>query len=102
LIVLILFSQFGQAAGHTGPKKILEVGCHKEDGTCFATIEGGAVGPSSCRSGSIRWSTADANGKSILSLLLGAYLAEKPANFWIIDSCFSGNTSFPTFSFVVL
>ncbi|MCP3169502.1 hypothetical protein [Myxococcus qinghaiensis] len=100
LLVTLGFS--GEAAATTtGLRKILNLGCSTNDSTCWVEVEGAAAGPTGCSSTSLRWSTASANGKSILSLLTGAFLAGKQVRFEVTDgNCFDAQPMYPTFGYI--
>lgn len=100
--LLIAPSSF--AAGWSGARKILEIGCHNDSsGVCFITVDGAPVGPSSCNSNSIRWDAqSTVGGKNAMALLSAAYLASKPIGFYVLDNCFAAQPGYPTFGYFVL
>ena len=87
-------------AEHTGKRNINDIGCHLNDGTCYVSITGDPVGPSSCHSRSVRWNKDSHSGKETLSLLMTAFTAGKQAGFYISDSCYSRQPHFPTFRYI--
>ena len=101
---LLLISNFSYADENTGFRKILDVGCHLHDGTCFVVVDGAAIGGSyGCSSTQIRW---DANtpvmGKHHLSMMLATMKASGLAYF-NISGCYTqqaadGSTPWPTFN----
>lgn len=78
----------------TGQRTINSIGCHVDDGTCYAYI-GSAVGPAECQHESLRWNNDAVNGKATLSLLMAAFAAGHKVDFYI-SGCMYG---FPTFSY---
>nr|VFK79319.1 MAG: hypothetical protein BECKSD772D_GA0070982_10452 [Candidatus Kentron sp. SD] len=100
IIMIALLLPIAVSAEYTGVRNILNMGCHNVDNTCYVTISGSSVGPSGCRSTSIRWNEQhDANGKSVLALLTGAFLAGKQASFSISGSCYRYQNNYPTFTY---
>ncbi len=101
LSVLALSVPGVASAADTGPRDILDIGCHLFDNTCYVTVSGDAVGPASCRTNSIRWnSQSSPGGKNALSLLTAAFLAGKKVNFSVPDtSCYADQPFQPTFSY---
>ena len=102
---LLLISNISYAAENTGFRKILDVGCHLHDGTCFVVVDGAAIGGSyGCSSTQIRWdANTSAMGKHHLSMMLATMKASGLASF-NIDSCYKqqaadGSTPWPTFSY---
>lgn len=86
----------------TGWREIEKIGCHLHDNTCYVTISGDPIGPPECNSTSLRWNeTQDANGKSILALLMSAFHAGKEVSFQA-DSCYLLQPMFPTFKYINL
>ncbi len=86
-------------AGETGPVKVLGIGCHTVNSTCYVTVQN-AVRPTGCpASTSLRWDRANVNnGQAVLSLLTAAFLAGKSVNF-AITGCYGG---YPTFDYFVV
>ena len=68
-------------AQNSGPREVLNVGCHRHDHTCYMTISGDPVGPEACSSISIRWNKNDANGDAIFSLVTSAFYANRKVSF---------------------
>ncbi|WP_338864869.1 hypothetical protein [Myxococcus stipitatus] len=100
LVVVLGFS--GEAAAApTGLRKILNIGCETARNICWVEVSGAAVGPSACLGTSLRFSPAAPNGKSILSLLTGAFLAGKEVNFEVSTTeCFAEQPIFPGIGFI--
>lgn len=88
-----------QAAAGTGWRTITQMGCHMGSSVCYVTINGDAVGPSGCTGNSIRWDPTAVNGKETFAQLTAAYLAGKQVYFYVTDTCFTGQATFPTFSY---
>lgn len=88
-----------QAAEWSGYRYIKDFGCHKYDGTCYVTVDGASVsGGTGCTSNSIRWnSQTDVGGKNWLALVLYAKALNRRVGFQI-ESCYSNQPEFPTFS----
>lgn len=85
--------------GDTGLRNITGFGCHLEDGTCYFDIDGSPVGHSSCLGNNIRFNVIDsANGKTWLSIIEAAYIADKQVQL-NISGCYSRQPIFPTFTF---
>jgi hypothetical protein len=104
LASIVLFVPEQARAGLSGPRRILAMGCHLVDNTCYVEISGDPAGPASCRSTSVRWNQkTDPNGQSILSLLTAAYLAGKSVDFYVNDTaCYAAQPVFPTFTYIML
>jgi hypothetical protein len=97
LVVMVVLAFPGQAlAVSTGSRNITNIGCHLGDDTCWIDISGSAVGPSGCTSNQIRFSVNSTNGKSVFSLLTAAFLAGKQVNLEVTNTCYLGNTVYPT------
>ncbi|WP_155400613.1 hypothetical protein [Vibrio nigripulchritudo] len=95
---MLLTSNVALAKG-SGWRDIKQIGCHLNDGTCYATLDT-TVGPAQCRSSSIRWNKdTAASGKETLSLLMTASTAGKKVSFNVVDTCY-GN--YPTFNYIVV
>ncbi|HMU66143.1 MAG TPA: hypothetical protein PKE57_03290 [Cellvibrionaceae bacterium] len=100
LLAMTFISVSSYAAGGTGLRKILGIGCHNGgDPVCYVTIEGAPVGPAGCNSTSIRWDSSLAGGKNQFALLTAAFMAGKPGDLFIMDTCFPLQPGYPTFSF---
>lgn len=98
LAVVLCDSALGQSTGY---RKIINFGCHNTDGTCYAYLEGDVFGPTACTASSVRWNAeADPNGKAILTLLAGAFFADKRVAFNLLDNCYPYQTEFPTIRFI--
>lgn len=104
LFLAVIYPSAANAAGMTGPRKILAMGCHNDNsGICFVDLEGAAVGASTCSSTTVRWDAVTVSGGKIqLTLLSAAYVAGKPVNFYIPDTCFSIQPNYPTFAWSVI
>ncbi|BCL73243.1 exported hypothetical protein [Vibrio nigripulchritudo MADA3029] len=86
-------------AKSSGWRDIKEIGCHLNDGTCYANLDA-AVGPAKCNSTSIRWNKDNAaSGKETLSLLMTASAAGKKVRFNVVDTCYG---IYPTFNYIVV
>lgn len=100
LIMACIVCQPLYAEGSIGPRKILNIGCHLNDTTCYVTVEGSAVGPTQCSNTSIRWNESSSpGGKNTLALLMGAHMSGKPVLFYILDTCYASSI-YPTFSYI--
>jgi len=99
-VILLIYPLIGYTES-SGPRTINYIGCHKNDNTCYVTINGSPVGPATCSSTSIRWNeTNDANGKAALALLTTAFIAGKQVVFYISDNvCYTNQPQYPTFSY---
>jgi hypothetical protein len=97
-IVLVFFSNAYGGITYPGSRKIVDIGCHKNDNTCFISIDGEPAGPSdNCRRNSIRWNVEEANGKAALTHFTAAYFAGKRVKLGIDSSCYPHQSNFPTF-----
>ena len=100
---MLVLSSTLYAFESTGFSELLDIGCHKYNNICYVTISGDAAGPDTCKSNSIRWDEKnDANGKSILMLISSAFYADKKVNFNVSNTCFSGQTGFPTMIYLTV
>ena len=102
LFAALILNSTAHAAASTGARNITSIGCHLGSTTCYADIDGSFVGPATCSSYSLRWDSNTTNGKEILSLLTAAYMANKKVSFYVIDTCYTGQTMYPTFAFINL
>ncbi|WP_342375089.1 hypothetical protein NVS55_27780 [Myxococcus stipitatus] len=100
-VVAVLGFAGEAAATPTGLRKILNMGCETDRNICWVDVSGAAVGPAGCSSTSLRFSPASTNGKSILSLLTGAFLAGKEVNFEVnTTTCFAEQPTFPVIGYI--
>lgn len=101
LVLAVFASAASMADVRTGPRKITTMGCQPFDttGTCYATLDGAAFGPSGCIGNTVRWNTQTLGGQNTLALILAAYSANKPVDLNITDTCYSPAPQYPTFSF---
>ena len=84
------------AEGNTGWRTLTSFGCHLNDGTCYFSVDGAAVGPAECLKTNIRFNTKTSeNGDTWSSLILAAYLAGKKVHL-NIAGCYG---AYPTFSY---
>lgn len=99
---MVMWMTPSAAGTTTGYRNILDFGCHKNDGTCYVTIDGAAVGDITCTSNSVRWdSKNDVNGKTWLALIMAAKAQGKRVSFYI-DGCYASQPMFPTFGYGVI
>lgn len=100
LLLAGLLCVVGPAAaseGWTDYRRVLDFGCHRQDGTCYVTVEGAPVGASTCTSTSIRWNSKDdVNGKNWLALIMFAKATGKRVGFYV-SGCYLPQPVFPTF-----
>ena len=102
IICLGLCSSFATAEDEYITAMIENIGCHKNDNTCFISISS-SVGPATCHSSSIRWeSEKDAAGNSALSMFTAAFFAGKRVRLKISNQCYAYQTGFPTFDWFVI
>jgi hypothetical protein len=83
----------GQAAEDLGPRKILSVGCHHTDGTCFFNLDGPSFGSSlGCTAAvgnQFRIDNGDtAIGRRTYASMLAAFLSGRPVQA-IVNGCSS-------------
>lgn len=98
VVVGSLASSVVLACEHSGPRSILNIGCHVDGSVCYMTLEGAPVGAASCMSTNIRWGGADQAGRTTLSLMYGAFLAGKKVDLCVdTTGCFAAQPAFPTF-----
>lgn len=100
VIFLILLMACSQSFAELQTKKIVKVGCHRGDGTCFAYVDTDISSNANCNGNdrSFRWDLSSVNGQSFLSMLLAAELADKSVTF-AETGCFGG---FPSFSYLLI
>jgi hypothetical protein len=100
ILGLILFSHSCWADEWPGYRAILDFGCHKNDGTCYMTLDGPPVtGGPECISNSVRWDAKnDANGKNWLALVMMAKALNKRVGLYI-SGCYVNQPSLPTFTY---
>jgi hypothetical protein len=78
-----------------GFRKIVGIGCHNIDGTCFVTVDGAVFGASlGCASGattSFRFDNGDtAIGKRTFAALMAAYLSGKHVEVYLTGCSVQG------------
>lgn len=100
-LAIFIFPATALSAGSSVQRTILSIGCHHDADICYANLDA-AVGPAACNSDSIRWQPSRTNGKEVLSLLHGAFLAGKKVDFYVNDACFGLQPMYPTFSFATI
>lgn len=88
LIAIMVWSPFASADEGVNDRKIVGIGCHQVNGTCFVTLDGPAFGANEgCLNAStnqFRWDDADQpNGKRTFAALYGAYLSGKSVSVYI-------------------
>lgn len=79
------------AGESVGPRKIIDIGCHNGDGTCFVTLDGEAFGSTlGCLNASgkeFRFDNGDtAVGRRSYASLLAAFLSGKSVSVYL-DGC---------------
>ena len=96
LFVFLSFSYNVSSGEYTGWRKIVDLGCNDDSGTCFVTVDGPAVsGSTGCLNNNLRWDVNnDPNGKSTLALLmmangLGSRVAIYTARCYAISPTYS-------------
>lgn len=99
-LAILIFNNSASAVT-TGPRAILDYGCHLIDTTCYVTLAGNAVGGGNCISTSIRWDSSTVAGKNWLALITTAYTAGKKVNLEVVG-CYANQPSFPTFQWGVV
>jgi len=98
---LLLVPASDAFAESSGNREILSFGCHRYNNICYAEISGDPVGPEACKSTSIRWDEKnDANGEAVLMIVSSAFYANRKVNFKLSTSCFSGQPTFPTMTYL--
>ncbi len=104
LLSIVFFNSVAQAAGHTGSRKIVDMGCHLGDDTCYVTLDSN-IAQGNCAAttaASVRWSSSSVAGRNALTLLTAAYMSGKRVSFYITDACYSSQPSFATFGFYTI
>lgn len=100
-LLCVLYVTVASAAGLSGYRTIVDIGCHLTNNTCYAYLDGEPVGPPECQRDSIRWNEQTApNGKSTLALLTSAFMAGKKVSFYVTDVCYEDQPAYPTFSYI--
>lgn len=99
-LFLVLLSAYSQSFAELQTKKIVKVGCHRNDGICFAYVDSDIISNDNCNGNdrSFRWDITSVNGQSFLSMLLAAELGDKSVTF-AESGCFGG---FPSFSYLLI
>ncbi|MBU2714207.1 hypothetical protein [Zooshikella harenae] len=98
LVPLIFLSTSFAEAEEPSWTQIKSVGCHTTDTTCFVEISGNFVGPSACKSNSLRWNRKTSpNGNATLSLLTTAFAAGNLVSFQVAEECYQDQPNYPTF-----
>ena len=90
---LVLDQGSAIAAEGTGPRRILDVGCHNTDGTCYVTLDGTSFGASlGCAKApttQFRFDNGDtAIGKRSYASFLSAFLSGKSVSVYL-EGCTS-------------
>lgn len=99
---LLLISLFLGVIAYAEPfeTKVLQMGCHVKDSTCYATLSA-KVGPGDCQHNSIRWYNNSGYGKAALSLMKSAYLSGRKVML-TSESCLKEGSKYPALSTVYL
>lgn len=99
-IIFLALMNVAVAGENTGFRSIVDIGCHRIDGTCYLTLDGSpfVVAGSSCNlyPNMFRFSTDDTNGKRAYMSLLAAYLAGKKVSLYA-NGCYINQPNFQTF-----
>lgn len=81
----------------TGYVKILRLGCHVTDDTCYVLLDlDSPLGPESCPGKSFRWSANSVNGQAVLSQLTAAFFADKTVS---LNASGCHQNQYPSFSY---
>lgn len=88
---LSLMGQAAIAVENLGARRVLSVGCHQFNGTCFVSLDGPPIGASlGCggfSSNECRWDNADtAHGRRTYAPALAAFLAGRRVSV-TVDGC---------------
>lgn len=87
LFVLMTISFASFAAEDVSNRKIIDIGCHTWDDTCFVTVTGPSFGANeNClytSTNEFRFSSSTTNGKRTYASLLSAFLAKKTVDIYI-------------------
>ncbi|MFW2013265.1 hypothetical protein [Acinetobacter bereziniae] len=87
LFVLMTISFTSFAAEDVSNRKIIDIGCHSVDGTCFVTLTGTPFGANeNCfytSTNEFRFESSTTNGKRTYASLLSAFLAKKTVDIYI-------------------
>lgn len=96
----LIFSNVCSAEETTGYRKILDIGCHSSDGTCYATLSGNSFGAQqNCSFGNtneFRFDSTTIHGRRTCASLLSAFLTNKPVSV-TFAGCFNG--TWPTIAY---
>src|SRR6266568_7193294 len=90
-VVAAMFMTAGAWAGESvGPRKVLDVGCHNTDGTCYVTLDGSAFGSTlGCLTGAtteFRFDNGDTTiGRRAYASFLSALLSGKSVSSTWMD-----------------
>jgi hypothetical protein len=90
-VAAVCIATGARAGEYIGPRKILDLGCHNTDGTCYVTLDGSAFGSTlGCVVGSItefRFDNGDtADGRRAYASFLSASIAGKSISVYL-DGC---------------
>lgn len=100
LCCFFIFSNQCFAEETTGYRKILDIGCHVSDGTCYATLSGSSFGAQqNCSFGNtneFRFDSTSIHGRRTYTSLLSAFLTNKPVSV-TFAGCFNG--TWPTITY---
>ncbi|MGL4232195.1 MAG: hypothetical protein ACRCWJ_12590 [Casimicrobium sp.] len=86
--LLLTSTASGQSFENSGARKIVSIGCHAVDGTCYVGLSGPEFikDANNCPTpgtAQFRWDNADAHGKRAYSSLMAAFLAQKSVDVTI-------------------
>ena len=89
--------------GWTGPRQVTNVGCHLNDGTCWAKLTGATFGPAACdQFAEVRWNQlTTANGRAWLTLFTAAQATGTSVHVYV-QGCFASQPQYPTFIYGIV
>jgi len=103
-ITLVVFTLLLAAnlswAEDTGPRNVIDFGCHTGNSICYVSIDGAPVGGEfGCSSNSVRWNADDApSGKRLFAMVTAAFVSGNRVQFQI-SGCLPEQATFPTFTY---
>jgi hypothetical protein len=97
----LLWALPSQAAEYIQQRRIIAMGCHHNDGTCYVAVDGAPFGGGEgCRSGAVnefRWDDADTpNGRRTYASMLAAFSQNKRVSV-AISGCSSQGIPRPSY-----
>ena len=98
VIVALLHSPPAAAQTWSGPRSIVQYGCHTNVDYCWVQVSGAAVGPAACTGNELRWHGGTPGGKNTVAMIIAAHARGGTVDFGVVTAgCFDSQPTYPTF-----